>query len=306
MTREPIIAVSDLKKAYGEVQAVAGVSFAVQPREIYGILGPNGAGKTTTLEILEGLRLPDSGKASIAGLDVVRKQRAVKEIIGVSLQTTGLHDNLTVEETLSMFRAFYKNGQSVDELITRVNLLEKRKARVSSLSGGQKQRLALALALVNDPEVIFLDEPTTGLDPQARLSIWETIEELRDAGKTIILTTHYMEEAERLCDRIAIMDGGKIIAEGTDKELLGMLDFSGTIEGPLNGLMEQLQELKKEETTVKIIFTEDRFYLHSKDLVESLRQVLGKFEQEAVKDLVVRRATLEDVFIALTGRVLRD
>lgn len=306
MARESIIAVSDLKKAYGEVQAVAGVSFAVQPREIYGILGPNGAGKTTTLEILEGLRLPDSGKASITGLDVVRNQRAVKEIVGVSLQTTGLHDNLTVEETLFMFRAFYKNGQSVDELIARVNLLEKRKARVSSLSGGQKQRLALALALVNDPKVIFLDEPTTGLDPQARLSIWETIEELRDAGKTIILTTHYMEEAERLCDRIAIMDGGKIIAEGTDKELLGMLDFSGTIEGPLNGLKEQLQELKKEETIVKVIFTEDRFYLHSKDLVESLRQVLGKFEQEAVKDLVVRRATLEDVFIALTGRVLRD
>ena len=200
------IRVTDLRKAYGETRAVDGISFEVRAGEVFGLLGPNGAGKTTTVEILEGLRTSDSGEVSVLGIDANRDPDALKPRIGVALQTASLYPRLTVTEILDLFRSFYgRHGHSRAELIERFDLGEKRQSRTQELSGGQRQRLAVALALVNDPELVFLDEPTTGLDPAARRSLWEVVLNLRRQGRTILLTTHYMEEAEVLCDRLAIM-----------------------------------------------------------------------------------------------------
>src|SRR5580693_131566 len=215
----PIIQVENLVKSYGDVQAVRGVSFSVDEGEVFGLLGPNGAGKTSTVEILEGLRDLDSGRVSVCGLDPQRDSQALKHEIGAALQSTSLPDKLRVMEALRLFSSFYKRRRNPEELLKRFGLEEKRNTFYSQLSGGQKQRLALAMALVNDPKVLFFDEPTAGLDPQVRREIYDIIEELKHEKKTIVLTTHYIEEAEKLCDRVAIVDQGRVIAQGTPREL---------------------------------------------------------------------------------------
>jgi ABC-2 type transport system ATP-binding protein len=219
-----------VKKAFADVKAVDGLDLEVARGECFGLLGPNGAGKTTTIEICEGLTAPDDGTVEVLGLNWRTGADELRQRIGIQLQETQFPDKLTVEETLRMFRSFYKHGISVDESITTAQLEEKRKGRVGTLSGGQKQRLAMACALVGDPELLFLDEPTTGLDPQARRHLWDLVDELKHAGRTIILTTHYMDEAERLCDRVAIMDHGKVIALGTPKELIALLGAENIVE----------------------------------------------------------------------------
>lgn len=212
---EPVIQVSGLEKSYGDVKAVRGISFEVRAGEVFGLLGPNGAGKTTTVEILEGLRPRSAGEVRVLGFDPASQSMQIKDRIGVSLQATNLPDKITVLESLQLFAAFYSRSTDPLQLLKRLQLWEKRNAPYSTLSGGQKQRLALALAMINDPQLVFLDEPTTGLDPQVRLEIHSLIQELRDARRTILLTTHYIEEAERLCDRVAIIDEGRIIEIGT-------------------------------------------------------------------------------------------
>ncbi|HEY2647015.1 MAG TPA: ABC transporter ATP-binding protein, partial [Candidatus Acidoferrales bacterium] len=213
------IEVENLTKRYGNVEALRGVSFSVSEGEVFGLLGPNGAGKTSTVEILEGLRTPDTGRVSVCGLDPQTSGVEYKHIIGAALQSTALPDKLRVREALDLFGSFYPRRRNSDELMKRFGLEEKRNAFYSQLSGGQKQRLALAMALVNDPRVVFLDEPTAGLDPQVRREIYDIVEELKKEKKTILITTHYIEEAEKLCDRVAIVDHGKVIAEGTPREL---------------------------------------------------------------------------------------
>src|SRR5271165_5154114 len=215
----PILQVENLVKSYGDVQAVRGVSFSVAEGEVFGLLGPNGAGKTSTVEVLEGLRVPDGGRISVCGLDPQKNPIALKNEIGATLQATSLPDKLRVGEAIRLFAGFYKRTRNADELLKRFGLDEKRNSFYNQLSGGQKQRLALAMALVNDPRVLFLDEPTAGLDPQVRREIYTIIEELKAEKKTIVLTTHYIEEAEKLCDRVAIIDHGKLIASGTPREL---------------------------------------------------------------------------------------
>ncbi len=219
-TSDPVVRVRGLTKRYGDVQAVAGIDFEVARGEIFGLLGPNGAGKTTTVEILEGLRAPDGGEVSVLGLDVVKDANALKPRIGVSLQTAAMYPKLTVTELVDLFRSFYPNPRPTAELIDALELGERRHAQSQVLSGGQRQRLAVALALVNDPELVFLDEPTTGLDPAARRSLWDLVRGFQAAGRSVLLTTHYMEEAEILCDRIAIMDHGRILEMGTVDELV--------------------------------------------------------------------------------------
>ncbi|HTZ46160.1 MAG TPA: ABC transporter ATP-binding protein, partial [Verrucomicrobiae bacterium] len=215
----PILLVENLEKRYEDVHAVRGVSFSVEEGEVFGLLGPNGAGKTSTIEIIEGLRVPDGGRVSVCGLDPQKNPNELKSVIGATLQATSLPDKLRVGEALRMFAGFYKKTRNPDDLLKRFGLEEKRNSFYNQLSGGQKQRLALAMALVNDPRVLFLDEPTAGLDPQVRREIYTIVEELKAEKKTIVLTTHYIEEAERLCDRVAIVDHGKVIASGTPREL---------------------------------------------------------------------------------------
>jgi len=219
----PALRVTNLRKAYGSVVAVNGLTLEVPAGQCFGLLGPNGAGKTTTIEICEGLTEPDSGDVEVLGRRWATDAHALRQRLGIQLQDTQLTEKLTVIETVRLFRSFYDQGPSADESIALVQLEEKRSARVVALSGGQKQRLALACALVGEPELLFLDEPTTGLDPQARRQLWDLIEKFRSAGKTILLTTHYMDEAERLCDDLAIMDHGKVIARGTPKGLIASI-----------------------------------------------------------------------------------
>ena len=302
-----ILAVDALSKRYGSLVAVDGISFQVRLGETFGILGPNGAGKTTTLEMIEGLRKPDSGRITLLGLDAVRQRRAAQERIGVQLQSQALWPELTVEETLRTFRALFRRKAAVQELMERFALVDKRRALVRDLSGGQKQRLSVATALVNDPEVVFLDEPTTGLDPQARRSFWELIRDMSSAGKTVIVTTHYMEEAEELCERVAIMDRGRIMAMDSPRELVRGLDFDNTVECTFAGPVERerllalpaVRDVKKENGA---------HFLFTTDVSATLAGLMGLTDGsgERVQSLQVRTATLEDVFISLTGRRLRD
>jgi len=223
-----------LHKAFADVQAVDGIDLEVAPGECFGLLGPNGAGKTTTIEICEGLTTPDEGTVELLGLNWRSGASELRQRIGIQLQETQFPDKLTVEETLRLFRSFYRGGITVDDSIRLAQLEEKRHSRVGGLSGGQKQRLAMATALVGDPELLFLDEPTTGLDPQARRHLWDLVEGLKHEGRTIILTTHYMEEAEQLCDRVAIMDHGRVIALGTPKELIATVGGADIVEFAVN------------------------------------------------------------------------
>jgi ABC-2 type transport system ATP-binding protein len=302
-----VLSIRDLAKRYNGKPAVDGISFDVTPGETFGILGPNGAGKTTTLEIIEGLRKPDCGSITLLGFDMAKQRRKVQQLIGVQLQSQAMWPELTVEETLRVFGALFNRRLPVADLLKRFSLEEKRSARVRDLSGGQKQRLSVAVALVNDPDIVFLDEPTTGLDPQARHALWDLVAGMKIDGKTVIITTHYMEEAETLCDRIAIMDQGRIIALDTPRRLVRDLDFENTVEcsfqEPIDSaVLESLPAVRK-------VTREDEMYLlFTGDVSDTLAALIrmGESSGHQLDSLHVRTATLEDVFISLTGRRLRD
>lgn len=302
-----IIEVAGLCKSYGKVKAAHEVTFNVEDGEVFGILGPNGAGKTTTLEIIEGLRTADSGSVRVCDIDVLKEKRAVQELIGVQLQSTTLFDELTVMETIHLFQGLFSKKVNLTSLVTKLALTDKQKSPVKELSGGQKQRLALALALVNDPKVLFLDEPTTGLDPQARRSVWELVQEIRSNGKTVVLTTHYMEEAESLCDRVAVMDHGKIIAMDTPRQLIKNLGFDNTIEFSIGDGLD-VRELEKLPSVKSVHNKEKEHHLFTQDPQATLLGLmrLAQERSAAISDLRVHTASLEDVFISLTGRRLRE
>jgi len=297
-----------LVKRYPGVVAVDGLDLEVRRGECFGLLGPNGAGKTTTVEILEGLTAPDDGVVEVLGQRWgTRDDRLLRERLGIQLQETKLADKLTVAETVRLFRSFYRHGRPVDEVIALVSLDEKRNARVGKLSGGQKQRLALACALVSAPELMFLDEPTTGLDPQARRHVWEVVESFRQGGGTVILTTHYMEEAARLCDRLAIVDHGRRIALGTPAELVASLGADQILElhagGELDG--ERLAALPG---VAGVSARDGGWMVRVRDVGAALPAVLAELERAGapLEQLTTHQATLEDVFVHLTGRGLRD
>jgi len=275
--------------------------------EIFGLLGPNGAGKTTTVEILEGLRAPDGGQATVLGVDVARSADELKPRIGISLQTAAMYPKLTVVEIIDLFRSFYDRSRPTEELIELLGLGERRKARTAELSGGQRQRLAVALALVNDPELIFLDEPTTGLDPAARRALWDIVRDLKSAGRSVLLTTHYMEEAEILCDRIAIMDHGHILELGTVEELVSKRFKERAVRfDATDGLDDASLARLPAVTSVK--HDDEAVLLYSTDVGATVGGLLELTAARGVEaeNLGIRRATLEDVFLDLTGRALRD
>ncbi len=303
----PILQVENLVKRYGDVEAVRGVSFAVEEGEVFGLLGPNGAGKTTTVEILEGLRTPDGGRVSVCGLDPQQNPEALKHEIGAALQSTSLPDKLRVMEALRLFASFYKRRRNAEELLDRFGLKEKRNAFYNQLSGGQKQRLALAMALVNDPKVVFFDEPTAGLDPQVRREIYDIIEELRCQKKTIVMTTHYIEEAERLCDRVAIIDHGKVIALGSPRELKARSGGATRIEVRLSK-PESNGTLKTLEGVVDAREVDGIYVIHSKRPPQTIVSMVKHLEVQGneLVGLEIATPSLEDVFIEMTGRRLRD
>jgi ABC-2 type transport system ATP-binding protein len=275
------IVVEDLRKSYGEHEAVRGISFRINEGEVFGLLGPNGAGKTTTVEILEGYRERDGGRVEVLGFDPARAERGYREHIGVVLQQSQLWPNLTVRETHRLFAGYYRHPRDVDEVIELVGLGEKRGARVKTLSGGQKRRLDLGVALVGDPDLVFLDEPTTGFDPAARRAAWEMIRSLRSLGKTILLTTHYLDEAEQLADRVAVLRAGHIVREGAPSELTGDTN-------------ETEVRYRRNGHEVVVRTTEPTKLLH-----QLTEQALA--EGRDLEGLTVRRPTLEDVYLSLTG-----
>jgi ABC-2 type transport system ATP-binding protein len=300
------VEVAHLSKQYGSLLAVDDVSLSVEQGEILGILGPNGAGKTTLVEMIEGLRRPDRGSILLLGLDGKRDRKQIREIVGVQLQSTTLYDRIRVREALVLFGGYYRRALPVESLLRSFALTEKQHAFVSSLSGGQKQRLALALAVVNDPKLLFLDEPTTGLDPQARRNLWEIIRGLRDQGKTVVLTTHSMEEAEELCHRVAIMDQGRIIALDRPATLIAEAGLDSTVELSANERLRAAVE--GAGLAVKILPSDGRFLLQTADPSGVLTQLTQIAAQTGIvlEDLTVRKATLEDVFLSMTGRQLRE
>ncbi len=301
------ISIRDLSKYYGEVKAVDGISLQIEEREIFGIVGPNGAGKTTTLEMVETLREPDAGEIEVLGIDVRKSPRAVKEIIGVQLQTTVFFEELTVSETIDFFSAFYPRAQPVAQLLDLAELGDKADTRVNDLSGGQHKRLSIALALVNDPRVVFLDEPTTGLDPQARRRIWEIIGHLRDQDKTVVITTHYIEEAEYLCDRVAIMDYGRIIALGTPRELVNEHVSESVISFRLTPPVGE-DIVRSLQGVLSVLVDDGEYRITTPVPQETLMGILAMAREQAVEiyDINMKRATLEEVFLKLTGRRIRS
>ena len=303
----PVIRVRGLVKRYGDIRAVDGIDFDVAPGEVFGLLGPNGAGKTTTVEILEGLRVPDGGQAVVLGIDVGNGADSLKPRIGISLQTASLYPKLTVVEVIDLFRSFYATSRPTEELIADLELGERRNARTKDLSGGQRQRLAVALALVNDPELVFLDEPTTGLDPAARRALWDLIRGLKARGRSVLLTTHYMEEAEILCDRLAIMDHGRILEMGTVDELISKRFKERAVHfDRIDGIGDD--ELAGLDAVTSVKHDDEAVLLYSSDVAATVGALLAATEAHGVEpqNLGIRRATLEDVFLDLTGRALRD
>ena len=306
----PALSVRELRKHYGDVRAVDGLDLSIGTGECFGLLGPNGAGKTTTIEICEGLVAPDSGDVEILGLRWRSHERELRERLGIQLQETQLTEKLTVEETVRLFRSFYPRGRSIDDVIAMVQLDEKRDARVGKLSGGQKQRLALACAVVGDPDLLFLDEPTTGLDPQSRRQLWDLITEFKARGRTILLTTHYMDEAEILCDRVAVVDHGKVIALGTPRDLIGSLGAEHVVEFTLVEGSPAIDDA--EVAALPGVRTVRRVAGGYEVQVEALHRavpaLLALLAQRGAElaHLTTHSASLEDVFVSLTGRQLRD
>lgn len=304
------LCVRGLRKSYKDVAAVDGLDLEVRAGECFGLLGPNGAGKTTTVEICEGLTAPDAGEVEVLGMRWDANADELRQRLGIQLQDTQLSEKLTVFETVRLFRSFFHQGPAPSQVIALVQLEEKQKSRVGDLSGGQKQRLALACALVGDPDFLFLDEPTTGLDPQARRQLWDLIQEFKRSGKTILLTTHYMDEAERLCERIAIMDHGKEIALGTPRELIAsvcaehMVEFSSG--NGSNGV--DLSALRRIEGVRAVRAQNGAVQLQVSELHTAVPAILEELTRQSVPltELRTHSATLEDVFVTLTGRHLRD
>ncbi|MFN2399184.1 MAG: ABC transporter ATP-binding protein [Gemmatimonadaceae bacterium] len=309
MRNDTALVVRGLRKAYKDVIAVADLDLEVKIGECFGLLGPNGAGKTTTIEICEGLLEPDKGEVVLLGRRWDKDARELRQLLGIQLQETQLSEKLTVSETVTLFRSFYRRGRPVPEVIGMVQLDEKRNARVGQLSGGQKQRLALACALVSDPELLFLDEPTTGLDPQARRQIWELIERFRAEGRTIVLTTHYMEEAERLCDRVAIVDHGKVIALDTPRSLVQSLGSEHVVEfATADGANLDTAALGSLDGVRMATRENGSYRLQTSELHRAVPALLAQLASHgvALAELRTHSATLEDVFVSLTGRGLRD
>jgi ABC-2 type transport system ATP-binding protein len=306
----------DLRKTYdGKVEAVRGLSLEIQSGECFGLLGPNGAGKTTTIEILEGLLEATSGEVSILGHSWRENAREMREWLGISLQETRLSEKLSVRETVELFASFYREPRSSDEVLEQLQLTEKADAWVGKLSGGQRQRLAVATALVCNPKILFLDEPTTGLDPQSRRQLWDIVREFQRAGGTVLLTTHYMDEAERLCDRLAIVDHGQIIAEGSPAELIERLGGHHVVEFAVGGAnakensdgaaleawraLPSVESVREDGGMVALSVKEPHL------TIPALLEAVGK-QGSQLQHLTTRQASLEDVFVRLTGRHLRE
>lgn len=302
-----VIKVDHLRKSYKDIKAVNDISFRVYEGEIFGMLGPNGAGKTTTMEIVEGIRQADSGRVSVLGIDVRKNPRKVKSNIGVQLQTTSLYPRLSVCEVMSLFASFYPGSVSINKLIKLVDMEDCKKKRCGKLSGGQQQRLSIALALVNNPKVIFFDEPTSGLDPQSRHNIWGMIEYVRGKGKSVFITTHYMEEAQRLCDRVAIVDHGKIIATDAPDKLVLQHFQEEAIEFEVGRKLDD-EDLRAVAGVTNVVQENGKVTVYSNAVPVSVAALLDMAKQRGFEltNLYVRRATLEDVFLKLTGRRIRE
>jgi ABC-2 type transport system ATP-binding protein len=308
----PSLLLRGLRKAFADVVAVNGLDLEVTRGECFGLLGPNGAGKTTTIEICEGLTAPDAGTMELLGLTWASNEKQLRQRIGIQLQETQFPDKLTVDETLRLFRSFFHRGLAVEESVRTAQLEEKRYARVGTLSGGQKQRLAMACALVGDPELLFLDEPTTGLDPQARHHLWDLVDGLKQAGRTIILTTHYMDEAERLCDRVAIMDHGRIISLGTPQQLIASIGGEHIVEFAITGhesgdgldpaLLRTIAGVQSHRVDAGV------HQLSVRELHTAVPRIFAALTGQGLhlSEFRTHSATLEDVFVGLTGRNLRD
>ena len=309
MRADLAVSVHGLRKRYADVVAVDGLDLEITTGECFGLLGPNGAGKTTTIEICEGLNSADEGDVVVLGRRWSTDEHELRERLGIQLQETQLADKLTVEETLRLFRSFYPSGPTVGELLDLVELRPKRDAWVSKLSGGQKQRLSVACALAGKPDLLFLDEPTTGLDPQSRRQLWEVLERFREAGGTILITTHYMDEAHTLCDRVGIMDQGRLIALGTPRELVASLGAEHVVEFALSDQHRVEEALLAALPGVKDVRKDDtHLHLSTSELhitVPALLELLTR-RRATLSQLGTHSATLEDVFVTLTGRQLRD
>jgi ABC-2 type transport system ATP-binding protein len=303
----PIISVENLHKHYDDVKAVDGLSFEVQTGEIFGFLGPNGAGKTTTIEIIEGYKTADSGCATVLGLDPRRDRHELRERIGLMLQETALYPDLKVGEVLRLFASYYRRPVDPDALLEMIGLEEKRGAFIRELSGGQRQRVVFVLALINDPELIVLDEPTAGLDPQSRRAIWDWIDLARDRGKTVFLTTHYIEEAERLCDRVAIVDHGRIIALDTPKRLMAAVEIEHRIQFVVEGALDVAGLEALPGVTQAVSDGPGEYTLFARLVQPAVKSLMDLSESNGftLRGLSVEGTTLEDVFIHLTGRRIR-
>jgi ABC-2 type transport system ATP-binding protein len=306
MSDKVVIQVDHLRKVYGATVAVDDVSFEIYAGEIFGMVGPNGAGKTTTTECIEGLRHPDGGAIEVFGMSPQKDSYALRERIGVQLQTSALQDRLKVWEALDLFAAFYANPVDAKQLLGQMGLADKRNEKFAKLSGGQKQRLFIALALINNPELVFLDELTTGLDPQARHAMWDMVRGIREQGKTVFLTTHFMEEAERLCDRVAIMDHGKIVALDTPQNLIRKLGAGNRLIFSIDGKLD-LQKLQRVEGVTRVEPDNDEFVVsgHGERLVGDVVHAIT-MNGMRLRTLRTEQPNLEDVFLKLTGRKMRE
>jgi ABC-2 type transport system ATP-binding protein len=308
----PILHVKELRKTFGDIVAVDRISFDVEPGEVFTIIGPNGAGKTTTLEMVEGLQTPDQGEISLKGLNWKQHSERIKQFIGVQPQSSALFDLLTVYENLDVFASFYNKTRSLEEIMELINLTDHRNKRVKTLSGGQKQRLAIGLAMVNDPDLLFLDEPTTGLDPQARRNIWDIVLKLKQLGKTTILTTHYMEEAEKLSDRVCIVDQGRIVALDTSRNLIQQLTKEREIQLVFAGgeaMAERVADAVNEHPSVsRCVRDGANLQLWSVRPEETLFRLFHYTTEQSieVEQVAIKDMSLEDVFIAYTGKEWRD